>query len=445
LRCDVGDFGSDPRSHLRLLRASVPISVNLSSCFLWRFALAVATSIAYPGAVEDLRIVAVFSLALVCVAAAPPQQEEASVGGDRLSLCQSQKIEGIASNVSGLLRCYAEAAATTHAVDAGCVATQQARLVSVFAEVEKAGGCATVGDAPSVEQSVESSVERLVALAPGNRRCADTQLRKIATASNRLFTAFARQRKEPNAQTFGAVEYTLREKLRKDFSAREPEAKGCSAIGDEVFEVVFFTLPGEVIRQLWPMSVDGMTLDPPPGFTLDAWGFVISDGHLIDLANFDPTGRQFLTPPGGAEMLIHPEPAPGGLLSVYIDRQAHGRSVVSQSPVEVDHIVGTEVLSDEEFGHGMTQRWHVAYVLHRISLWRFSLVYGGGDPDEGAFTAAFERLLASVHFPRQLPRKAAADSPKTDRDAPPARLLPGPACTPGGPCAPVPLVPLPFE
>lgn len=80
--------------------------------------------------------------------------------------CAAAKMKAMSKKTSGLFACYAKAAASGAAVDAGCVAKVSGKFAVTFAKIDAKGGCAVTGDAAAVEAQIDDAVSALVSAAP---------------------------------------------------------------------------------------------------------------------------------------------------------------------------------------------------------------------------------------------------------------------------------------
>ncbi len=72
--------------------------------------------------------------------------------------CASSKIQAAGKKADGKLKCHAKAIGKAIAVDAACITKVEGKFSAAFAKVEAKGGCATTGDAGTIEASVDDLV-----------------------------------------------------------------------------------------------------------------------------------------------------------------------------------------------------------------------------------------------------------------------------------------------
>jgi hypothetical protein len=75
-------------------------------------------------------------------------------GTDDGRKCAAAKIKATGKKAAGKLKCHTKAVAKGRAPDPDCLAKVEAKLASVFMKAEGKGGCATVGDAETIEGKV---------------------------------------------------------------------------------------------------------------------------------------------------------------------------------------------------------------------------------------------------------------------------------------------------
>jgi hypothetical protein len=75
--------------------------------------------------------------------------------------CNQAKLNAAAKTTAASLGCYANAAATGLPVDPNCVGKADHVLATAFAKTDARGGCATTGDAPAVEASINACVNEI--------------------------------------------------------------------------------------------------------------------------------------------------------------------------------------------------------------------------------------------------------------------------------------------
>lgn len=106
---------------------------------------------------------AIWTIALGMALGVPPPDALAGTAAQR---CAIAKLKAAAKRNTARLRCHRTALAGGSTVDPDCLATAEAAFLSRFARIEARGGCATVGDAATVETSVDACVDALVSLLP---------------------------------------------------------------------------------------------------------------------------------------------------------------------------------------------------------------------------------------------------------------------------------------
>src|SRR5262249_29120054 len=77
--------------------------------------------------------------------------------------CAAAKIKATGEETAGTLKCHATAMAKGRAPDPDCLRKLGVKLVSVFTRAEDKGGCATGGDAETIERVVDRFVDALLA------------------------------------------------------------------------------------------------------------------------------------------------------------------------------------------------------------------------------------------------------------------------------------------
>src|SRR5262245_59534751 len=120
---------------------------------------------------------------LVLVAVAFPLPTLSGTGhaaGTPALICAGAKLKATGKAASAQAVCHAKAAQKGVAVDQACLAKAGMKLVDAFASAEEKGGCASIGDAGTIEPLVDSSVGAFVAalrpVADANR-CAAAKLK----------------------------------------------------------------------------------------------------------------------------------------------------------------------------------------------------------------------------------------------------------------------------
>lgn len=105
-----------------------------------------------------------FTLVLLaaCVGPAP----RPAIAATPAAACAAGKLRAAAQKLVDKSRCHATALRRGGVVDGGCLLRAEARFEAKFAKLESRGGCATVGDAASVEATVDDGLATLVELLP---------------------------------------------------------------------------------------------------------------------------------------------------------------------------------------------------------------------------------------------------------------------------------------
>ena len=99
--------------------------------------------------------VALATLTLAATLAVPAYGAPTDAG------CKQAKLNASAKNTAASLGCYARAAATGLSVDPNCVGKADDVLATAFAKTDAKGGCATTGDAPAAEASINACVNEI--------------------------------------------------------------------------------------------------------------------------------------------------------------------------------------------------------------------------------------------------------------------------------------------
>src|SRR5262245_5735433 len=77
--------------------------------------------------------------------------------------CKQAKLKASAKNTASSLGCHGKGAARGVPVDPNCLGRADSVLATAFARTDAKGGCATTGDAPAVEASIDGCVDAIVA------------------------------------------------------------------------------------------------------------------------------------------------------------------------------------------------------------------------------------------------------------------------------------------
>jgi hypothetical protein len=318
---------------------------------------------------------------------------------DRATVCQANKLRWVALKTSGLLRCYGQAASVGSSVDQTCITGQAQVFDNRFAITEARGGCSTTGDSESVENVIDAAVAGIdTTLRPSLEAsvCTSSKLNSTGSATYRLVTAFAKQRKKANEAKFAKIALAFADDMQQRFARAESSSTDCQTVGDAaVVTAEVLTLASDTLFRLWPASRSGLNIAPPAGLTLNASLFAMTDGGTMDFTNY---GTGEMIPAGGADITITRLPLPNGSLAAFIVGRQKGRELISTSSMTVDGETGTKVRYRDTYEAGLTFEDVLVYVLHGSALYQFALTYGTGDPAEASFLNSFDTLLASATF-----------------------------------------------
>ena len=96
--------------------------------------------------------------------------------------CTAAKMKAAAKKVAGKLACYAKGASKNLPVDDACLGKAETAFTTAFSKAESKGGCLTVGDANTVEASIQAFVQsEATAIPPGGTKdggkCASSKLK----------------------------------------------------------------------------------------------------------------------------------------------------------------------------------------------------------------------------------------------------------------------------
>ena len=171
--------------------------------------------------------VALTTLTLAATLAVPAYGAPTAAG------CKQAKLNASAKTTAASLGCYAKAAATGLPVDPNCVGKADHVLATAFAKTDAKGGCATTGDAPAVEASINACVNE-IAGALGSvvrpNRCLNGKLRaagKKASAKLKCAATAAAKSVAPDAKCLAKAETAF----ASTWSSLEARG-GCPTVGD---------------------------------------------------------------------------------------------------------------------------------------------------------------------------------------------------------------------
>lgn len=82
------------------------------------------------------------------------------------AICAAAKQKAAGKKADDKLKCHAKATAANAVVDADCLAKAEAKFLKAIDKAEAKGGCATPGDAASLEAIVDSFVSTVVTATP---------------------------------------------------------------------------------------------------------------------------------------------------------------------------------------------------------------------------------------------------------------------------------------
>jgi hypothetical protein len=93
----------------------------------------------------------------------PPTQDKAALK------CAALKIKAAGSKANDKIKCHATAFGKGQAIDPSCLTRANSKFANAFLKAQAKGGCATTGDAPTIEGIVDGLVDGVVSkLVPSN-------------------------------------------------------------------------------------------------------------------------------------------------------------------------------------------------------------------------------------------------------------------------------------
>jgi hypothetical protein len=231
---------------------------------------------------------------------------------------------------------------------------------------------------------------------PQASACTAAKLNATGSASYRLLSAFAKQRKKASVAKFAKVALAFGDDIKKRFTRAESSSTDCATIGDAaVVTAEVLTLAGDALFRLWPASRSGLNISPPSGFTLNANLLAMTDGGTMDFTNY---GTAEMVPAGGADITVTRLPLPSGSLAAFIAGRQKGRELIATSSVIVGGEAGTKIRYRDTDESGLSFEDIVVYVVHGSALYQFAVTYGTADPAEASFVNNLDALLASATF-----------------------------------------------
>jgi plastocyanin len=172
--------------------------------------------------------------------------------------CLSAKLKATAKKAVVKVGCYAKAAKRGKPLDPACFDKAEAAFVKAIARAEAKGGCASIGDAPALEATVDEFVDAVITALPdgGTKpggKCAASKAKASAKyASAELLC-------QATAATKGVgVDAECIEKAEAAFDkafAKAEQKGGCATTGDvDALDATADEFADDVIAQLIPTS-----------------------------------------------------------------------------------------------------------------------------------------------------------------------------------------------
>lgn len=160
--------------------------------------------------------------------------------------------------------------------------------------------------------------------------------------------------------------------------------------------VILRNATGDVLEALWPLSASGVAVNRPTGWHLEALRFVL--GGAVWFNNFGGAYlRGGFVPDGGADFAIASFPLQPDSLDHIIRADIAPDPIVSLTTITVDGLAAKKATYRHAFT-GASQTFVIVYVPKGNRLYKLSLNYNTGDPNEANFLAAFDAAVASTHF-----------------------------------------------
>lgn len=183
----------------------------------------------------------------------------ARAGGDPALKCAAAKAQAAGKKAAAKLKCHAKAVGKQVAVDTACLSTAEGKFAAAFTKAESKGGCATTGDAGTIEGLVDTFVAQTVGGIPAGSTKDEA---KCAAAKVGATGKKADAKLKCNAKAIGKalpVDAACTGKAESKFDAAfvKAESKGfCVLTGDaSVNEARVDSLVQSVVNQLSSSSV----------------------------------------------------------------------------------------------------------------------------------------------------------------------------------------------
>lgn len=147
----------------------------------------------------------------------------------------------------------------------------------------------------------------------------------------------------------------------------------------------------------WPtIASAGITVTYPSQWTLDQ--DLLSANGPISIRNFPAFTKGGFWAPGGAVIYATKVQLPSEPLDHFIQDSLAGATIESTSTQSVAGLTGENVTYHFDVGPNVSNKGRTIYVPSGSSLFKFTLLYIDGDPQEPSFLQTFTQFLSSVQL-----------------------------------------------
>jgi hypothetical protein len=216
----------------------------------------------------------------------------ARAAGTPAQKCAQSKLKATGKKAAAKLKCYKKAVGSGVGVDSECLTKAEDKFMIAFQKAEAKGGCATVGDAGTVEGDVDTFVANTVAALPGGateagQKCAASKLDATGKKANAKLKCHAKA-----AGGGLAVDTECLGKAEAKFGAAFSKAEtkgGCATTGDSnTVELMVDAFVNGVVASLSPTTTTTSTTTSTTSTTMPAPVSFAADVQPIFTANCVP-------------------------------------------------------------------------------------------------------------------------------------------------------------